>query len=69
MLVLSRKPGEVVVIGDNIRLTVVSVSGQQVRLGLAAPADVPILRGELHAPRQAPDPLPGGRPVRRGGHE
>jgi carbon storage regulator len=54
MLVVTRKPGEVVVIGDNIRLTVVSVCGQQVRLGLAAPADVPIRRAELRAHRDGP---------------
>ncbi len=60
MLVLSRKPGEVVVIGDNIRLTVVSVCGQQVRLGLAAPADVPILRAELSPHRNGPGPSAGG---------
>ncbi len=56
MLVVSRKPGEVVVIGDNIRLQVVSVCGQQVRLGLCAPADVPILREELRPHRNGRGP-------------
>jgi carbon storage regulator len=60
MLVVSRKPGEAVVIGDNIRLTVVSVSGQQVRLGLAAPAEVPILREELAPRRNGLRPAAGG---------
>ncbi len=47
MLVLSRKPGEKVVIGDNITLTVVGVKGSKVRLAFEAPDDVHILRAEL----------------------
>jgi carbon storage regulator len=47
MLVLSRKPGEEVVIGDNVRLTVVAIRGNKVRLGVTAPAGVPIWREEL----------------------
>jgi carbon storage regulator len=47
MLVLSRKLNEEVVIGDNIRLTVVSIRGNQVRLGFTAPQDVLIRREEL----------------------
>ena len=47
MLVLSRKPGEELVIGDNIRLTVVAIRGNQVRLGITAPVEVPIRRQEL----------------------
>ena len=47
MLVFSRKQGEVVIIGENIRLTVVAVRGNQVRLGVTAPPDVPIQREEL----------------------
>jgi carbon storage regulator len=47
MLVLSRKVGEVLVIGDNIRLTVVAVCRSHVRLGIAAPPDVSIWREEL----------------------
>ena len=47
MLVLSRKAGEDVVIGDNIRLTVLAIRGGQVRLGFTAPPDVPIWRDEL----------------------
>ena len=48
MLVLSRKIGEEIVIGDNIRVTLLAISGDRVRLGLAAPADICILRDELH---------------------
>ncbi len=47
MLVLSRKPGEKVVIGNGITLTVVQVKGDRVRLAFAAPDQVRILRGEL----------------------
>jgi carbon storage regulator len=47
MLVLSRKPGEKLVIGNNITLTVLEVVGHRVRIGVEAPADVRILRGEL----------------------
>jgi len=48
MLVLSRKVGEEIVIGDSIRLVVVGVRGAQVRLGLEAPQDVAIHRREVH---------------------
>ena len=47
MLVLSRKPNEEILIGDNIRLTVVSIQGNQVKLGFTAPSDVTIFRSEL----------------------
>ena len=48
MLVLSRKPGEEVVIGDNIRLTVVAIRGNQVRLGITAPKNMPVNREEVY---------------------
>jgi len=47
MLVLSRKLGEKIVIGDNIVLTVVKIDRNQIRLGIEAPADVPIFREEI----------------------
>ena len=47
MLVLSRKPGEAIVIGNGITVTVVEVKGERVRLGFTAPAEVPIHREEL----------------------
>ena len=47
MLALSRKPGEKVVIGDGITLTVVEVRGGRVRLAFDAPDQVRILRAEL----------------------
>ena len=47
MLVLTRKLGEMTVINNNIEVTVLAVSGGQVRLGFTAPADVPIHRKEI----------------------
>ena len=47
MLVLSRKPGEKIVIGNGITITVVAVTGNRVRVAIQAPAPVRILRDEL----------------------
>ena len=47
MLVVSRKPGQDVRIGDDIRITVVRVQGNRVVLGIDAPESVRVLRGEL----------------------
>jgi carbon storage regulator len=47
MLILTRRPGERVVIGDEILVTVMGVSGHTVRLGIEAPAGVPIYREEI----------------------
>lgn len=48
MLVLSRREGEKLVIGDNITLVVSRISGNRVTVGIEAPIDVKIFRGELH---------------------
>lgn len=47
MLVLSRKPGESVYIGNNIEVKVVSISKDRVKLGFEAPKDISLIRGEL----------------------
>lgn len=47
MLVLARKVDESIVIGDSIVLTVLAIEGDSVKLGIAAPRDVPILRQEV----------------------
>lgn len=47
MLVLTRKPGEQIVLGENIVLSIVQVQGNRVRLSIDAPEAVRILRGEL----------------------
>jgi carbon storage regulator CsrA len=63
MLVLSRKPGEKVVIGNGITLTVVEIRGDQVRLGIDAPNRVRILRAELDCWQDDPlDADPDGKP-------
>jgi carbon storage regulator len=46
MLILTRKVGETVLIGENIRIMVVQVRGKQVRLGSEAPPDLLVLRTE-----------------------
>jgi len=48
MLVLSRKRGEGIVIGDGVTVTVLEVNGNQVKLGFTAPAEVQIHREEVH---------------------
>lgn len=47
MLILQRKPGESLVIGEDIRISVISVEGGRVRLAISAPTEVSILRSEL----------------------
>ena len=47
MLVLSRKVGEQIVIGQGVTVSVLKVSGQRVQLGVVAPDDFPILREEV----------------------
>ena len=53
MLVLSRKVGERIRIGDGITVTVVRVTGGGVRLGIEAPAELPVVREELYNELQA----------------
>lgn len=53
MLILSRKIGQSVLVGDNVTVTVLKVHGSSVRIGIEAPNDVRILRAEL--PERQPD--------------
>ena len=53
MLVLSRKAGEEIIIGNDIRVVVTRITGNRVTIGVQAPADVRIIRGEL-------EPFPRG---------
>ena len=48
MLVLTRKLGESVVIGDKIRVTIVDIHGKQIRLGIDAPPEISVHRGEIY---------------------
>lgn len=49
MLVLSRKKNESIVINNNIRIVVVDIRGDKVRLGVEAPTEVPVHRQEVYA--------------------
>lgn len=55
MLVLSRKVGERIWIGDNISVTIVRITGGGVRLGIEAPAELPVVREELKARIESAD--------------
>ena len=48
MLVLSRQRDESIVIGDNVQITVVDIRGDKVRLGIVAPAEIPVHRKEVY---------------------
>jgi len=48
MLVLTRKPGQSIIIGDGIEVQVLSTAGEKVRLGITAPREVGIFRNEVH---------------------
>lgn len=48
MLALSRKKGEALVINNDIEITVLEVKGEQVKLGITAPKEVPIYRKEVY---------------------
>lgn len=48
MLILTRKPGEGIVIGDDIRITIVEIKGGGIRIGIDAPADKKIYRQEVY---------------------
>jgi carbon storage regulator len=62
MLVLSRKIGERIWIGDNISVTVVRITGGGVRLGIEAPAEMPVIREELKSKIEG-SCSPGGQNV------
>jgi carbon storage regulator CsrA len=66
MLVLSRRVGEAIAIGDGTMVTLLAVDGQRVRLGVDAPPDVRILRGELGF--EAADGMAIGNAVSRRRH-
>ncbi len=59
MLVLTRREGEEIIIDGNIRITVVEVQGNRVRLGVAAPPDVTVDRAEVHQRRHLTPNLVG----------
>ena len=48
MLILARKPGESLYVGDDIRITVLSVQGKQVKIGISLPPDKVVYREEVY---------------------
>ena len=52
MLILQRRSGESIRIGDDIEITIVSTEGGRVRLAISAPTEIPILRSELIGARE-----------------
>jgi carbon storage regulator len=53
MLVLTRKSNQSIMIGDDVEVSVLSIMGEKVRLGISAPRDVPIFRKEVYLEIQA----------------
>ena len=47
MLILTRRAGEAILIGNDIKITVTAINGNQVRIGIDAPREVKVLREEL----------------------
>ncbi len=48
MLILTRRPGESIYLGDDIRITVLSLQGKQVKIGLSVPSDMIVYREEVY---------------------
>ena len=48
MLVLTRKPGQTITIGDDVKVTIMDVKGGQVKLGIEAPKEVAVFREEVY---------------------
>ncbi len=57
MLIITRRPGETIMVGDGIAVTVVSMAGGEVRIGITAPREQRILRSEIYgrAPKAPTD--------------
>jgi carbon storage regulator len=63
MLVLTRKSNQSIMIGDDIEVTVLSIMGEKVRIGIQAPRDVPVFRREVYLEIQ--QERGGGREARQ----
>ncbi|MGE5543438.1 MAG: carbon storage regulator CsrA [Bacillota bacterium] len=48
MLILTRKPDEAILIGEDIRITIVEIQGDKVKLGIEAPRELSVLREEIY---------------------
>jgi carbon storage regulator len=58
MLVLTRKPNQSIMIGDDIELSVLAIMGQKIRIGIQAPREVPVFRKELYVEIQQQNGAP-----------
>jgi carbon storage regulator len=67
MLVLTRKPGQSIMIGDGVEVQVLSVAGEKVRLGITAPRDVSIFRNEVYNRIESEQGRSGGADDRANG--
>jgi carbon storage regulator len=63
VLVLTRKANQSIMIGDDVEVSVLSIMGEKVRLGISAPRDVPVFRKEVYLEIQEErgQVTPGGR--------
>ncbi|MBK8162585.1 MAG: carbon storage regulator CsrA [Gammaproteobacteria bacterium] len=61
MLILTRRVGETLVIGDDVTVTVLSVRGNQVRIGVNAPKNVTVHREEIYQRIQQEKDIPQGK--------
>lgn len=64
MLVLTRKPNQSIMIADDVEISVLSVSGDKVRLGIKAPREVPVFRTEVYLAMADGEPRNGHRKTR-----
>jgi carbon storage regulator len=59
MLILTRRVGETVIVGNDVAVTIVGVKGNQIRIGISAPRNVPIHREEIYERiRREQQPVP-----------
>ena len=56
MLIITRKPGERIMLGDDVVIEVMAVNGSSVRIGIAAPRSLPIFREEIWTGPEAKSP-------------
>jgi carbon storage regulator len=60
MLVLTRKSNQSIMIGDDVEVSVLSVMGEKVRIGIQAPQEIPVFRKEIYLEIHRDDDVAGG---------